>query len=408
MLHFPRPTFLHFAHALAHANPQQQPDDTAFHSRSFFCFLQHFRPVTLERPKVLLPLANTPLLDYTLEWLAANAVEEVYVVCCAHAEQVEAHLERAGWLRVRRFAVHPVVSKSCLSMGDALRLLDHKDIIKTDFVLISGDVVTNLKLSAALEAHRRRRAMDKAAIMTLLMRGNVSLSLRARTGETASMAVIDPGNGRLLKYEEYPLAIAPVPSSAGTEEDGGTRSGGGGGGVSSESRPQPSAVAAPAAAGGGGNSVVVPYPGYQRRRRVVSLETALFSERDDVALRTDLMDVGIYICAPEVLMLFSDNFDYQNVRRDFVTGVLSEEELGNKLYVHEITKVRRFFFFFSLRRNNKVSFFQAPQCVRGGVNFLHACLMMRPACVCSFISHFLYVALERLALSRFRVFVCCL
>ncbi len=29
----------------------------------------------------------------------------------------------------------------------------------------------------------------------------------------------------------------------------------------------------------------------------------------------------------------------QNIRRDFVPGVLSEEELGNKLYLHELGKV---------------------------------------------------------------------
>lgn len=37
-------------------------------------------------------------------------------------------------------------------------------------------------------------------------------------------------------------------------------------------------------------------------------------------VRTDLMDTHIAICAPEVLMLFSDNFDYQSVKPDFVTG----------------------------------------------------------------------------------------
>ncbi len=39
--------------------------------------MQRFLPVTLERPKVLLPLVNVPMLDYTLEWLAASEVEEV-------------------------------------------------------------------------------------------------------------------------------------------------------------------------------------------------------------------------------------------------------------------------------------------------------------------------------------------
>ena len=40
----------------------------------------------------------------------------------------------------------------------------------------------------------------------------------------------------------------------------------------------------------------------------------------DLQVRTDLIDTQISICAPEVLMLFSDNFDYQNIKRDFVSG----------------------------------------------------------------------------------------
>lgn len=66
------------------------------------------------------------------------------------------------------------------------------------------------------------------------------------------------------------------------------------------------------------------------------VDASFFSERDNVMVRTDLMDTHIAICAPEVLMLFSDNFDYQSIRRDFVAGVLSEEELGNKLYIAEL------------------------------------------------------------------------
>jgi hypothetical protein len=46
------------------------------------------------------------------------------------------------------------------------------------------------------------------------------------------------------------------------------------------------------------------------------------------------MDTNISICSPEVLMMFSDNFDYQTLKRDFVVGTLSEEELGKKIYLH--------------------------------------------------------------------------
>ncbi|KAL4515961.1 hypothetical protein Ndes2437A_g06674 [Nannochloris sp. 'desiccata'] len=221
-------------------------------------FTQRFRPVSAESPKVLLPLVNVPMLDYTLEWLAMNSVEEVYVFCCAHAEAIQSHLENSGWTQSRRMAIHPIVSTNCLSLGDAIRLMDHKDVIKTDFILISGDVVTNMKLNVAMDTHRRRRQADKSAIMTLVMRAGMTQAHRVRLGASGVTTVIDPGTARLLKYEEH----APLISST-------IRGGGGGSGV---------------------------------------------------------------------LMLFSDNFDYQNVKRDFVSGVLSEEELGNKLYVHEVSK----------------------------------------------------------------------
>ena len=40
-------------------------------------FMQGFRPITVELPRVLIPLVNTPMINYALEWLATNGVEEV-------------------------------------------------------------------------------------------------------------------------------------------------------------------------------------------------------------------------------------------------------------------------------------------------------------------------------------------
>ncbi len=36
-----------------------------------------FNPITWEMPNVLMPLINMPLLEYTIEFLAINDVEEV-------------------------------------------------------------------------------------------------------------------------------------------------------------------------------------------------------------------------------------------------------------------------------------------------------------------------------------------
>eukprot|EP00983_Pelagomonas_calceolata_P100055 1158527-Pelagomonas_calceolata.AAC.9 len=42
-------------------------------------FTQTFRPISLEHPKVLIPLVNVAMIEYTLEWLAMSKVEEVGV-----------------------------------------------------------------------------------------------------------------------------------------------------------------------------------------------------------------------------------------------------------------------------------------------------------------------------------------
>jgi len=45
-------------------------------------------------------------------------------------------------------------------------------VIKSDFILLSGDVVSNLNLEEAVEAHRERRKISKNAIMTLVVKEN--------------------------------------------------------------------------------------------------------------------------------------------------------------------------------------------------------------------------------------------
>ena len=56
-------------------------------------FETRFNPFTLERPRCLLPLANTPLIEYTLEFLASAGAEEVFLCCGNHPDQIEDYLK---------------------------------------------------------------------------------------------------------------------------------------------------------------------------------------------------------------------------------------------------------------------------------------------------------------------------
>lgn len=55
-------------------------------------FNEHFRPLSLSKPRCLIPIANTPMIEYALESLALSGVEEIFVVCCSHSEQIKEYL----------------------------------------------------------------------------------------------------------------------------------------------------------------------------------------------------------------------------------------------------------------------------------------------------------------------------
>ena len=85
-------------------------------------FAKNFRPVTWTMPKVLMPLANVPMLEYTMEFLAAGGVQEIFIFCCAHAESVERYVRESKL--VRRLAtvrVHVVEERFELAVRQLLR-----------------------------------------------------------------------------------------------------------------------------------------------------------------------------------------------------------------------------------------------------------------------------------------------
>ena len=259
-------------------------------------FAQRFRPITAERPKALLPLANVPMIEYTLEWLASGGVEEVFVFCCAHAKQIVSYIEGSQWANTPKFKVSTIVSYNCLSAGEALRLIEQKNVVRSDFVLVSADTVSTIDLAPIVAAHRERRVKDKLAVMTMCVKHASAATRERRLGEPPLMVATDPETQQVLMYD--------------METTG---------------------------------------------RGALALESELFGARDAVEVHADIVDCHIDICAPEVLMLFTDNFDFQQIRSDFVRGLLSDEVLGNKIFLADVGNQ------YSLRVSNLRAYAAASQ-----------------------------------------------
>jgi translation initiation factor eIF-2B subunit epsilon len=245
-------------------------------------FAQTYFPITLERPKVLLPVVNVPMIDYTLAWLESAGVEEVFVFCCANAKQVVGYLDSCKWLvGLPKFSVTTIESHNCVSAGDALRVIYERNVIHGDFVLISGDTVSNMDLNEALKEHKDRRKKDSNAVMTMVIKRSKPnpISHQSRLGTDELFMAIDPVTKQLLHYEDKPV-----------------------------------------------NS----------RKTIISLDKTILADNPSVFLHNDKQDCYIDICSAEVLSLFTDNFDYQHLRRHFVKGLLVDDIMGYKIFTHEI------------------------------------------------------------------------
>ncbi|CAL4133685.1 unnamed protein product, partial [Meganyctiphanes norvegica] len=227
-----------------------------------------FQHIVKSTQKSLLPLVNTPLLDYTLDWLERCQVDEAIVYCKAqpHANALRQHCLDFGKHRgPGGLRVVVVASEDCCSLGDALRDLYEKSLLKDDFIIVNGDIVANLDLQDLLKKHKDRRTSDKSAIMTCVYVKSDGIESEDSNDDAVTL-------------------ISDAVS----------------------------------------NKILVPPKAYEHGK--LSIPTEVVAGHSELQLIPCVRDPGIAICSEVIPSLFSDNFDY-GTRESLVRGVIEQEEL---------------------------------------------------------------------------------
>lgn len=227
---------------------------------------------------MLLPIVNVPLLNYALEMLNRSGVEEVILFCSSNIDAVKQYVKEGidqhnTWSIQMHIQI--VSSEGCRCLGDALRDIDAKGLLRGHFVLLGADTVSNVKLLPIMDIHKANCKLDKGTAMTVLYK---KIPQGQRTGDEVLIAT-DRATNRLLYHQKVKAHM-------------------------------------------------------KERRFTFPLE--MFSTNSDFVFHHDLVDPGIAICSPAALPLFADNFDFLT-RDDFVRGLLMNEEiLASSIYVHEL------------------------------------------------------------------------
>jgi mannose-1-phosphate guanylyltransferase len=119
------------------------------------------RPLTTTTPKPVLPLAGRPFLTYMIDWLARHGVDDVVLSCGFMSRDVQRVLgDIRGGVRLRY--VH---EDEPLGTAGPVRLAESEGVLDQRFLVLNGDVLSDMDVTAQLAQHDRTGARVTLALI---------------------------------------------------------------------------------------------------------------------------------------------------------------------------------------------------------------------------------------------------
>jgi mannose-1-phosphate guanylyltransferase len=117
------------------------------------------RPLTTTVPKPVVPLVDRPFIAFMLDWLRRHGVEDVVLACGFLAQGVRNVLGDGSAYGVRlRYVEEP----RPLGTGGALKFA--QELLDDRFLMLNGDVLTDIDLSEQMAQHDSTGAMATLAL----------------------------------------------------------------------------------------------------------------------------------------------------------------------------------------------------------------------------------------------------
>ncbi len=149
------------------------------------------RPYTTILPKPLMPVGSKPVLELLLKWLRRNGAREVYITT-----GYLGHLIRSFCGDGRQWDMRLIYTEESEPLGTigALSLL--RDELDSRFLVLNGDVLTDLNLNQFVASHRKHGCALSIAT--------------ARKTVRVDFGVIEERNSRVTRFREKPTFCQQV------------------------------------------------------------------------------------------------------------------------------------------------------------------------------------------------------
>ncbi len=121
-------------------------------------FGTRLRPLTMSIPKPMVPLMNVPMMEHIVHLLKNHHITDIVSLLYYHPEYIISHFGDGSECGISMNYV-----QAAADYGTAGSVRNASDILKEPFIIISGDVLTDFDLTAALAFHKEHHA--KATIL---------------------------------------------------------------------------------------------------------------------------------------------------------------------------------------------------------------------------------------------------
>jgi mannose-1-phosphate guanylyltransferase len=118
------------------------------------------RPLTSTVPKPVVPLVDRPFISYMLEWLRRHGVDQAIMSCGFMADGVRAVLGDGDSVGLELVYVE---EPEPLGTGGALKFAE--ELLRERFLMLNGDVLTDIDLTDQLRQHERTGARATLALV---------------------------------------------------------------------------------------------------------------------------------------------------------------------------------------------------------------------------------------------------
>src|SRR6202142_1125628 len=117
------------------------------------------RPLPSNQPKPMLPMANRPMMEHVVNLLRQHGFEEIVVTVAFMANAIRSYFGDGSEL-----GVHLVYATEETPLGTAGSVLNARDELDDRFLVISGDVLTDVDLTALVEFHGQKGSVATLAL----------------------------------------------------------------------------------------------------------------------------------------------------------------------------------------------------------------------------------------------------